>query len=416
MKSCELSSRGFSPQKLKLVPAFPSIIPSPEKTLHSRSGHHQLFIYDGAKHVLRFKWWEFSPNRPDFVDEYFCLDDLPKKALESFNYQVGDIIPLKKVRHFFKLATCGKWGEVKFFCKSCQESGREGHLSTTYVPIRCDSRYCTSVDCLVHRYASTYEQLQSIKGIGGLRGMQHWTIGFKSVPLDYFLQNWRSMKKDYEYTMNAYWSKMKKNGLVLQGIRVLDFSFESDGMVYPHYHLAIKPFARGQARNSLSVINSSKRELLGGKRTRVMDFHFQRHDDNGRNILKPTASLLAYLSKRSSGMYKRGEGKNLKWDTGKGALRKAIKSGKYFYLSDFMSMDDFLNLFFGTRHFATVGGLPRGTKPMDNINGIIPNYCNICQKELGRDGIRVQTEIVNVPPPDFRRKQNEDLCILLGRS
>jgi len=52
MKSCELSSRGFSPQKLKLVPAFPSIIPSPEKTLHSRSGHHQLFIYDGAKHVL----------------------------------------------------------------------------------------------------------------------------------------------------------------------------------------------------------------------------------------------------------------------------------------------------------------------------------------------------------------------------
>lgn len=376
--------------------------------------HHRFnksgFIYDGCDTIFKHTKSLFDDN--GFWDEYVNLSDLEGKAVFSFDYKVGEYIPLKKVRHLFKLANCGKWGKVNIHCKGCREAHRDSLMKTTYKQISCGSRYCSCPDCMSARFASTLEQFNSIQDLKSLRKLQHWTIGFERVSFDYFRKNWRKMKKDFEYTMNVYWARLKKAGVELKGIRVLDFAFDLDfenGTVYPHYHFGLKPFRMGSAGQNMRIIAKVRKGLLGGRSKRVQHFFFKRHG----KAPKKKSAILSYLAKRSAGLYKKDEGKNLKWDSGFGALRKAIDQKKYYSLSDFMDLDQYLDLFHGTRHFTTVGGLPRGSKPMDNIKDSLPKYCPFCDKELTRHDLYIHTIIGCDPPPEFAEKQGRDQYVLM---
>ena len=290
-------------------------------------------------------------------------------------------------RLFQRMSDCGKWARHDFFHKGCGQL-----IKSTKVQFYCEVRYCFNPKCLLERYARTLDEFSTIKDLKGLRSLQHVAIGFKPISLNDFKTNFSYHKKRFEKVLNSFWSKLKKAGVELKGIRVLDYSFEKDGQVYVHYHLGIKPFKAGERRQKMIILNQVRKKMLE-KQVDKCPFSYESFG------YKPKGSILSYLAKRSAGLYKHGEGKNLQWNVGKGNLIKNIKEGKYFGLKDFLTLREYMNHFYGKRHYVCVGGLPRGSIVTDSIESLMPDYCPFCKVELTRHDIRVETTL-GCDPPD----------------
>ena len=141
------------------------------------------------------------------------------------------------------------------------------------------------------------------------------------------------------------------------------------------------------------LLNQIKKEMFIHSKKKI-PFFFKSYG------YKDKAGILAYLSKRSSGIYKHGEGKNLNWNSGRGRLKRDLIDGKYFGLQNFLSVREYIRHFHNRRHYATVGGLPRGSKPTDNIESEYPDYCPVCKKELHKCDILHCVELNVDPPPN----------------
>jgi hypothetical protein len=334
---------------------------------------------------MQLKNWSIKEDGISVLTDYNCnLDELniafPKHPVSNL---------------YRRFISCGDWARHDYFCKQCKNMGNFGLVKTSYSQVFCEIRYCWNPDCCVHRFANVIEEFKRIKELHGYGKLWHFVIGFKSISLDEFTQNWSRLKKDYEYTLNALWSKLKKNGVVISALRALDFSFESDGMVFPHFHFAATIDKRG-LHFLLKVVHETKKELLK-KSKRCHSFNFKSFGYKCKN------AMFAYLAKRSVGIYKHGEGKNLDWNTGKGRLKKDLIAGKYFGLNHFLGLDDYVKHFYKKRHYAVVGGLSRpqcSNSLRDSINSNYPCYCPFCQKELEEDDVQVISEFGVDPPPN----------------
>jgi hypothetical protein len=260
-------------------------------------------------------------------------------------------------------------------------------------------RYCFEVDCIIERFASMMETFHSINRLRKIRKLWHFVIGFPPIPIEEFKTNFNEYKKKMEYALNSYWAKLKKyNNIQIQAIRVLDYSFEKEGYIYPHYYYGAIPIATNKRRETMIKIQNRRKETIRRGRA-ILDFHFQSFG------YKKKEAIFAYLAKRSAGLYKHDEGKNSKdWNSGKGKLRKDIEAGKYFGLKDFLTLKEYIAMFYKKRHYATVGGLPHGSIPTDSIDNELPEICPFCKNTVEDGGFKIEIEINVNPPPEFLRE------------
>lgn len=297
-----------------------------------------------------------------------------------------------------RLSSCGQWAKNMFSHKAC---GTE--LKTTYTKFYCTVRYCKHTECIVKRYAETLEEFKSIDRLKGskgneLRKLWHFVIGFPHISMYDFQNNWKAIKKDLEYRMNKLWRRLKNRGVVIEAIKALDFSFEhKDGTVYPHYHFGGIPPKTGQGSQILHIINEEIAKLIkSSKKPSQLVFTSFKN--------KKKEAILAYLAKRATGLYTWDERPNKEYNAGKGKLRKDIESGKYYGLADFLTIKQYFDNFYGARHYATVGGLPRGSTLTSILEGELPDYCPICKCDLERDDLSVETTMNVVPPDKYLHK------------
>lgn len=352
------------------------------------------------------------------------FNKLPNKiSLQYANVPDGNF-SLKEARHLNRLYTCGNWADVDCYHRACGE-----HLKNFKTQIFCGSRYCLNIDCIILRFIHTLRAFESIKELSDfrnvkigvdedgkniwevqlnpnrLRNLWHFSIGFELISEFDFRNNFSQIKKDMEYSLNTYWSRLKKKGVEIRAIRVLDFAFtHKDGSVFPHYHYgACPPKLNGKIVRSkadwvilMKIINEVRDSILSHSH-RCLSFRLKSFK------YKKKSGVLAYLSKRSAGIYKYGEEKNRDFNSGEGRLRKDLESNKYFGLQDVLTVKEYLNHFHGKRHYVTVGGLPRGSIPTDNIESKYPKYCPYCDVFLEKKDVRVEMTLNTDPPPDFRR-------------
>jgi hypothetical protein len=339
--------------------------------------------------------------------EYPVVDQEDKGPNRSYDLidveeelrEFGHLHPTKIQRRLYrKLKECGRWGQYDYYCRGCESSGRAGHLKTTYSQMFCEVRYCWNPDCVVERFARTLEDFKAIERLEDLQKLWHFVIGFPLVSMDDFKNNFSQIKKSFEKVMTSLWASLKRRGIVIPAIRVLDFSFEDDGgKVFVHFHFGAIPPKAGEGRALMKAINEIHDKMI----KRLPDhqhFYFKSFKT------KKKGAIFSYLAKRSAGIYKHGEGKNLKWNSGKGRLKKDLLAGKYFGLQDFLTRDDYINHFYNKRHYVTVGGLPRGSNLTDNSLKDVPTFCPHCQMSLERKDIRVDITPNVTPPPNFLKK------------
>lgn len=298
-------------------------------------------------------------------------------------------------RAWARLKRCGSYTKIVSVCKRCKIP----HPKVLFFQAYCGLRYCFDVHCIVERFASMMETFHSIIRLKKVRKLWHFVIGFPPIPVEEFKTNFDKYKKRMEYALNSYWSKLKKyDNVQIQAIRVLDYSFETDGYIYCHYHYGAIPIASNRRREVMLKVQHRRKETIRRGRT-ILDFHFQSFG------YKKKEAIFAYLAKRSAGLYKHDEGKNSKdWNSGQGKLKKDIEGGKYFGLKDILTFKEYVMMFYKKRHYATVGGLPHGSIPTDNIDNELPAKCPFCQNTKDEDGFSIEIEIKATPPPEFLRE------------
>lgn len=301
---------------------------------------------------------------------------------------------LKVKRLILKLSLCGKYATKNWYCK--KDPNNVHLLKTTRSKFHCETRYCGHVDCLVQRFARQVETFGEIKRFDGLRSLWHFAIGFEPIPVEEFKSNFSEIKKRQEYILNRYFEKLKKKGIHIQAIRVLDFSFKTEGMVYMHYHFGALPVGQNRIRSVLITMQDIRKTTNSRMRVKT-PFHLQSFG------LASKKAVFSYLSIRASGMYKYDMTKNPNYRHLKiGNLRESIKLGKYYLLKDLLSPRDYVKSFYNKSHFVTIGGLPRPPRHGSNITDDIPLECPI-HGALERKDLRLEiifeVEPVVPPPP-----------------
>ena len=298
----------------------------------------------------------------------------------------------------YKLSLCGRWASKKFFCKKCENEGRFEPLKITHSRLYCEIRYCANPRCLVQRFVRQMLTFEDIKRFEGLRTLWHFVIGFEPISLIEFKQNFSKHKKRFEGVLNKYFERLKKAGLIIPAVRVLDFSFTSENKVFLHYHFGAIPIKGSELRETLKLMQSKRMSMISRQRNKI-PFHLESFG------YKSLLSVCSYLSIRASGMYKYESTHDFTYTIQKGSLLEAINKGKYIFLSSVLTKEEYLNSFYGKAHFVTIGGLPRPPRHGSNITDGIPLECPNHGK-LERKDIRIEIiyddliKIV-VPPPNF---------------
>jgi len=300
-----------------------------------------------------------------------------------------------------KLSLCGRWATKKFYCKPCEKEGHEALLKVSRTKFHCEIRLCPCPECVVQRFASQLEELKSIKRLSGLRSLWHCSIGFPHISEEEFKTNFSSYKKKYELILYSFFKKLRRKGISFSGLRVLDFSFVNldKGTLYPHFHLAMLPIEASQRREVMIQIKATEKSMNSKPSKNSLPFHFESYG------YKNKEGIMAYISKRASGLYKYTEDSNRDYASGKGKLMQDIKNKVYFTLSDILTPEEYMGNFYNRRHYVTFGGLPHGSILTDNSESDMPSECKF-HGHLDRKDIRVEIEFeerIETPhhPPDL---------------
>lgn len=282
---------------------------------------------------------------------------------------------------------CGKEVTINYYCR--KDPQHEHLLKTERGSFHCGIRFCDYDPCIVERFSRQIEEFKSIKRLQGLRSLWHFVIGFPVISKEEFLTSFGSIKSKQEKLLSFFISKLKKQGIILQGLRVLDFAFSEKG-IYIHYHFGCIPIKSENRRKSMIIIKELERSM-----SKKNPFHFESFG------YKSKQGIFSYLAKRSAGLYKKDEGKNVYFNSSKGRLLRDLKSNFYLKLSQIITSDQYLKHFFKRRHYVTVGGLPHGSILRDNSHSHIPDFCPI-HGSLERKDVRVERifEFFIPPPPN----------------
>jgi len=305
-------------------------------------------------------------QEPSFQIQRF-LDDFPKNKCKKENLEL-------------KLSQCGHFAVKRFYCKK----GDVEHLikTTKPMPFHCEIRYCSHPDCLVMRFKRQLETFQDIDRMKGLRKLWHFVIGFEPVTELEFKKNFGSRKKVLEKTMRNFFHKLVKEGVNIEAIRVMDFSFVKEGYVYQHYHFGAIPLKSDRVRSVMIKIQSVRKRMIEKMRNKV-EFHFQSFG------MALKTAVFSYLAIRASGMYKYEMTKNPKYKHVQSNLRSSIENKKYLMLDQVLSKEEYLKSFYGKRAFETIGGLPRPSPHGSNITDGCPTECEL-HGHLERSDVRVE--------------------------
>jgi len=338
-----------------------------------------------------------------------------QKEYDQINPSHKRINDLKRILN--NLDDCGGMKKLEFNCKKCEHDNLPSLLKVIKRRVFCGIRFCFDPYCKNESFARQMDLFRQIFNqtiLKGWRNLWHFSIGFKSIDLKDFLTNWKNILKRYQYVLSNFWRRLKAEGINIKALRVLDFSFEKDGKVYPHFHfgaiISIQSWSNRNERSKFMLkIKSIERQMNKNMRIKT-PFRLDSHGTRKKE------SIMSYLAKRSIGLYKHGEGKNVNWaDNKKGKLIEDIKAGKYFGLKDFMNIIEYYNNFYNSRHFACVGGLPQTCIPVDSFVNDYPTYCPI-HKELGISDIRVEVfDCKPPPPPSFKDENCEKMEIEVVR-
>lgn len=354
--------------------------------------------------------FDFSQKRYDDLTDGNLIEILDQQEINRRQTELGynELFVSDKVLSINqKFNDCGKDGIIRAFCKLDHNGKGEKLMKTKKIKFHCGIRFCSKTECKIESFARTLEDFNSIPQLKGLRNLWHCTIGFQLLETYDFRENFSKYKKRHELLMGSLFKKVKKKGIDLKGIRVLDFSFTktSDGSVYVHYHFGIIPVKH--FRKSLQTIKSVEKDLIKNMKIKT-PFHFQSFGYKNKN------AILSYLAKRCIGLYKFDESKNLNYsDNTKGKLKRDIENKVYFMLKDVLTPEQYVRHFYKKRHYVTFGGLPHGSIPTDNS---FYNDPIICKQHglLEKTNIRFELEIDPRPPdpPSMTESVNFEVVYL----
>lgn len=296
----------------------------------------------------------------------------------------------------YKLSLCGRMATKNFYCK--KDLNQVHLLETRHSPFFCGIRYCNCPLCLVHRFKAQLETFEEIKRFDGLRKLWHFVIGFEPVSELEFKKNASKIFKRQQYVLNKYFEKLRKQGVEIQAVRVLDYSFKEEGKVYLHYHFGAIPKSQRSIGLVLSNMQHTRKSMISRMKIQT-PFHIQSFG------LASKKGVLSYLSIRASGMYKYNMTENVDYLHVQGNLRESIEKNKYIFLSQILTKEEYIKSFYNKAHFVCVGGLPRPSHHGSNITDSIPRFCPI-HGELERKDVRIEVlfeEENPDPPPNIKK-------------
>lgn len=304
-----------------------------------------------------------------------------------------EIIQLSdKVLHLKnQLKNCGKWAKKSVYCKQCENLDQPALVSVEKVQNYCKIKYCPKPDCFVDRFADLIEEMKSIKEFHGYKTLWHAVIGFEPIPLEEFKNNFSEHRNRFSYVINYYFCKLRKKGINLQGIKVLDLSFVNEDFVYPHYHLALIPVEKIRRGIVMKKCQEVRIELIKNQKIKT-PFHFQ--------FLKHSKkqTVLSYLAVRSIGLYKyKGSSEFNPSKIKIGKLKTLIEAGAFTNLNNVISEEQYIKHFWNRRNYSTFGGVSYGSIIRDNIT----YKCKVHGIIYGENEVRVKYEFINPDkPPD----------------
>ncbi len=218
---------------------------------------------------------------------------------DSFSYNL-DVVKRR-------LDSCGSMARITTHCLDC------GDTVIQSVAISCQIRFCNCSHCVKMRITKAKRRLMqyAVK----TDRMIHLVIGFKPMP-----HVFKQHKKTHEKVMGVFYKELKKVGQEFKGLRVYDF--QDNDYSYLHYHHALLP---GYGSYDTKLIHKARG--ITEKKTGVS---FIVKIIGWRN----RKGLFNYFAKRMAGQY--GE------------------KGNYFYLSDVMTMESFVENFYRVRSLVVV--------------------------------------------------------------
>jgi len=290
-----------------------------------------------------------------------------------------------------QLKDCGKWAKKSAYCKQCENLDQPALVSVEKVQNYCKIKYCSKPDCFVERFADLIEDMKSIKDFHGYKTLWHAVIGFEPIPLEEFQNNFSEHRNRFSYVINYYFSKLRKKGINLQGIKVLDLSFVHEGFVYPHYHIALIPVEKIRRGIVMKKCQEVRIELIKNQKIKT-PFHFQ--------FLKHSKkqSVLSYLAVRSIGLYKyKGSSEFNPSKIKILKLKTLIEAGAFTFLDNFLTEEQYIKHFWNRRNYSTFGGVSYGSIIRDNVT----YKCKVHGIIYGRNEVRIEFEVIQPDkPPD----------------
>jgi len=341
-------------------------------------------------------------RRKEYIDRkgYYFI----KPVLDTKIFDFPRIDPRVEALDY-KLSLCGQFATKNFYC---EKSGVEHLLKSTHSPFFCEIRYCSRPECLVQRFKRQLQTFQDIQRFHGLKKLWHFAIGFEPVSEIEFKKNFTKYKKRFEYVLNRYFGNLRKKGVNPQAVRVLDFSFKTEGMVYLHYHFGAIPLPGNRISPSLKLMQETRIRMISRMKIKT-NFHLQSFG------LASKTGVLSYLSIRASGMYKYDMIKNPRYKHLKiGNLKESIKLEKYLFLNQILTKEEYLQSFYNKSHFLTIGGLPRPPPHGSNITDTMPLFCEQ-HGALERSDIRIEVlfdqNILKPPSPSVNYSKIEKIDV-----
>lgn len=314
-----------------------------------------------------------------------------QKLITEFPLIEKDILRLDS-----NLNLCGRFVRKNFYCK--KDPDHEHLIKSVVSKFFCEIRYCANPECVIQRFRRQLETFEDISRFKGLRKLWHFAIGFEPIPEIEFKKNFSKYNKRFQYVLNRFFEKLRKKGLNIQAVRVLDFSFFKEGFVFLHFHFGAIPLSASKVRSSLILIQEVRSSMINRQKIKT-PFHIQSFG------LASKKGVLSYLAIRASGMYKYDMTSNVNYKHVQGNLRASIEKSKYLFLKDVLTKEEYLKSFYNKPFFTTIGGLPRPPPHGSNITDSMPCFCQE-HGHLDRKDVRIEVifesdleEVPDPPPP-----------------